>query len=360
MRGLRFPTAICCLACALACQGRKEIDKEADPQLEIGMSNAEATGAGPIFFANIEGRPLQFKYGKAYATSDSLHIVLSTEKTPCTFVPGTADAYRIRFDLTPGPGGRFFTGTPTGVGANFESRRTRLAITAADPYLVTATIEPFTLKGGAHVRGRLEFDVKFVKTKIDRTKQTYQSKGAGYFDVEICDDSEILKGLTGQPQEVPEGDVAGTFAGEKFTFKTAIANVWHDSDNAQDYVDSIVFFPTGGVTCDNQWDQREKLNLFMIRSIGGAGRRQRFIGSAQPASASFSIPKPTVDVNGATDSFRFFGGGAERAWVRFEKLEFRSGGSVVGAIYADSRPGAKPEETGKIAGRFRAKVCNAD
>jgi hypothetical protein len=360
MRVLGTIIAASCLASSLACQETKDVAQKPTAGSDSATSNAELAGAGPIFFANIEGRPLQFKFGKAYATSDSLHFVLSTEKTPCSLVHGTDEAYRIRFDLTPGPGGRFFAGKPTGVGATFESRHTRLAITVADPYLVTVAVEPFVLKGGAHVRGHLEFDVKFVKTKIDRTKQAYQSKGIGYFDVEICDDSQVLKGLSGQPEEVPEGEVTGTFAGDKFGFKTAIANVWHDSDNAQDYVDSIVFFPTGSVTCENQWDQREKLDLFMIRSIGGAGRRQRFVGSPQPASALFSIPRSTVDVNGATGSFRFFGGGAERAWVRFEKLEFKSGGSVIGTVYADSRPGSKSEETGKIGGRFKAKVCTTD
>ncbi len=60
------------------------------------------------------------------------------------------------------------------------------------------------------------------------------------------------------------------------------------------------------------------------------------------------------------DPVHFFGGGAERAWVRFDKLEFKAGGSVSGSVYADSRPGSKPEETGEIAGRFKAKVCTAE
>src|SRR5260370_38260007 len=94
-------------------------------------------------------------------------------------------------------------------------------------------MEVFGRKGGSHVRGRLAFEVKFVKTKIDRTKQTYQSKGAGYFDVEICDDSEILKGLTGQPQEVPEGDVAGAFPGAEIAFQDAVAHPWRATHNAQ-------------------------------------------------------------------------------------------------------------------------------
>ncbi len=213
MRSFASLIAASCLLATSACQGRKDADKEPGADFGSTRSSAELAGAGPIFFASIEGRPQQFSFGKAYATSGILHIVLSTEKTPCTFVPGTQEAYRIRFDLTPGPGARFFAGTLTGVGANFESRRTRLSITAADPYLVTVNIAPFALKGGARVQGWLEFDVKLVKTKTDRTKQAYQTKGAGYFDVEICDDSETLKELTGQPEEVPDGEVAGTFVG---------------------------------------------------------------------------------------------------------------------------------------------------
>jgi hypothetical protein len=351
--------AVCALGIS-ACQGSKS-DKEPSPESEELLASAgESPGGTATVFANIEGRPLQFRYGKAYATSDTLHIVLSTEKTPCTFAPGTEEAYRIRFELTAGPGGRFFTGAPTGVGANFESRKTRLAITAADPYLVTVNVEPFVLKGGAHIHGRLDFDVKFVKPKVDRSKQAYQSKGAGFFDVEICDDAGTLRAVKGQPETVPDGDVAGTFGGQTFIFKTAIANVWHDPDNAQEFIDSIVFFPVGGITCANQWDQRDKVNLFMIRSIGGAGQRQRFIGSPQPANASFFIPRLAVGVNDATDSIYFFGGGAERAWVRFDKLDFKAGSNVTGAVYADSREGSKLDEEGRIAGRFKAKVCTAD
>ncbi len=342
-----------------ACQGNKS-EKDQISEADEPTMAGESPGGSPTVFANIEGRPLQFRHGKAYATSDTLHVVLSTEKTACSFAPGTEEAYRIRFELKPGPAGRFFTGTPTGVGANFESRRTRLAITAADPYLVTATIDPFVLKAGSHVRGRLEFDVKFVKTKVDRSKQAYQSKGAGYFDVEICDDGRAFKVLKGQPLEVPDGDVTGTFANQKFVFKSSIANVWHDPDNAQDYIDSIVFFPISGITCANQWDQRDKVNLLVIRSIGGAGSRQRFINSPQPASVSFFLPKLDADGNDTTDSIYFLGGGAERAWVRFDKLDFKAGANVTGSVYADSREGSKIEEEGRIAGRFRAKVCTAD
>ena len=349
------------LAFLLACQAskpEKETTVDAD---DSAISAGESPGGIPTVFANIEGRPLQFRYGKAFATSDTLHIVLSTEKTACTFAPGTEEAYRIRFELTPGPGGHFYAGTPIGVGVRFESRRTRLAITAADPYLATVTIEPFALKAGSHIRGRLEFDVKFAKRKVDRSRQSYQSKGAGFFEVEICEDAPVLQALRGQPADAPEGEVSGTFAGQRFAFKTAIANVWHDPDNGQEYIDSIVFFPVPGITCQNQWELREKLNLFVVRSIGGAGSHQRFIGSAQPASASFFIPKLSGGgVNETADAIYFFGGGAERAWVRFDKLDFKTGATLTGTVYADSREGSKIEEEGRIGGHFKAKVCTAD
>ena len=341
-----------------ACQANKPeptVDAE-----ESAVAAGESPGGSPTVFANIEGRPLQLRYGKAYATSDTLHVVLSTEKTACTFAPGTEEAYRIRFELTPGPGGRFYAGTPIGVGVSFESRRARLAITAADPYLATVIVEPFALRAGSHIRGRLEFDVKFVKRKVDRSRQSYQSKGAGFFDVEICDDALVLQALRGQPPDAPDSEVSGTFAGQRFAFKTAIANVWHDPDNSQDYIDSVVFFPLAGIGCANQWEQRDKLNLFVVRSIGGAGSRQRFIGSPQPASASFFIPKLGAGVNEAADAIYFFGGGAERAWVRFDKLDFRTGATLNGTVYADSREGSKIEEEGRIGGRFKAKVCTAD
>ena len=84
-----------------ACQANKpEPNADAD---EAAVAAGESPGGTPTVFANIEGRPLQLRYGKAYATSDTLHVVLSTEKTSCTFAfaPGTEEAYRIRFELTP-------------------------------------------------------------------------------------------------------------------------------------------------------------------------------------------------------------------------------------------------------------------
>ena len=46
--------------------------------------------------------------------------------------------------------------------------------------------------------------------------------------------------------------------------------------------------------------------------------------------------------------------------MRFDKLDFKAGANVTGAVYADSREGSKIEEEGRVAGRFRARVCTAD
>jgi hypothetical protein len=55
---------------------------------------------------------------------------------------------------------------------------------------------------------------------------------------------------------------------------------------------------------------------------------------------------------------KWFGGiGGRHAWVQFDKLELKGGGTVAGSVVAESGPDAKPEEQGKLAGRFEAKVC---
>ncbi|MFI5300540.1 MAG: hypothetical protein ACHREM_20840 [Polyangiales bacterium] len=340
---------------------KKKGDDDDDSDKKKGDDDSSAKkpkGDGP-FAASIEGTDLKFKYGKAYASFGGIHVVLSTEKTKCDFAPPSDDAYQVEFDLPPGPGGKFFSGQPVGVATTFNSQKLKLKLTYAYPYQVTANIDSFKAKEGEHVKGSLGFDIKWIETKADTSKKTYAYSGAGNFDVEICSDWQNFKHLEGQPKDPPEGDVEGEYGSEKFKYKTALANVWHDHNNDMDYIESIEFYPSDDVTCSNRWDQWKKVDYFTVRAMGGSGSKGKILGKPQPADPSFSIPKEMTGGKGKMGMSHWFGGGSHRAWVQFDKLEFKGGGAVTGTVYADSASDAKADESGKIGGKFEAKVCSS-
>ncbi len=107
-----------------------------------------------------------------------------------------------------------------------------------------------------------------------------------------------------------------------------------------------------------KYDQRDKDKYFLVRSIGGTNSKKPITGSAQSADPSFSIPEI---MTGSTSkkpmgSWKIFGGASRRAWIKFDKLSFGNGDTISGEVYADSVE-AKPEQTGKIGGKFEATIC---
>ena len=113
------------------------------------------------------------------------------------------------------------------------------------------------------------------------------------------------------------------------------------------------------MTCTNRWDEWKKADYFVVRAIGGASTRSKLLGKPQPADPSFSIPKAMTPGKGKTGMFHWFGGGGHRGWVQLDTLDFKGGGKVTGIVYADSASDSKPEESGKIGGKFEAKVCSS-
>jgi len=342
-------------------KGSKKKKKKGDDDDKGGDDDApkKKKKAGGPFAGNIEGEAKTFKYGKAVASYSGLHITLSTEKTDCkSFGAGSDEAYQVEFDLPPGPDQKFFAGHAIGTTAFLNSQRVKLKQSFLQPYEFTVNVEPFKLKEGETVKGNADFSMKYEEIKADTSKKTWEYSGSGDFEVKICDDWNNFKKLPGLESDAESGPVTGTFDDEKFTYKTALANVWHDKANNVDYVESIEYYPVDDVTCSNRWDQWKKHPYFIIRSIGGANTAQKFTGTQQPADPSFSIPKSAKGSSAAMPSLKWFGsGGGRRAWVKFDKLDLKGGGAVNGTVFASSGPDAKADEKGKISGKFEAKVC---
>ncbi|GAC1352708.1 MAG: hypothetical protein NVS3B20_21500 [Polyangiales bacterium] len=339
-------------------EGKPRTKRNGDDSDDDGSPKTRKPSKTGAFTAALEGTEIPMKFGKAYASFSGLHVTLSNEKTTCKYATPSDEAYQVEFDIPPGPGQKFYAGHPVGVSAMFNSQRIKLKQTWANPYQVTAEIEPFKLKEFEHVRGSLDFDVKFEETKADTSRKVHNYVGSGSFDVEICEDWNNFKKLPGLEADAGETDLGGTFAGEKFKYKTALANVWHDKANDLDYVESIEFYPTDDVTCTSRWDAWKKLNYFVVRSIGGASSKQKLTGTQQPADPSFSKPTAAPGGKGMMGATKWFGGaGGRHAWVQFDKLAFNGGAVLKGTAFAESGPDAKPDEQGKIGGRFEAKVC---
>jgi hypothetical protein len=306
--------------------------------------------------ASIEGQDIEFKYAKAVAGYSGLQLVLSNEKVGCSGSPSD-DAWQITFDLPPGPGGKFFTGGKKGSGVPMyiNSQRLKLKSPFVSPYLAVATVDAFKLEEGEHVKGTLDFDKKYQDYT---SKKDFKYSGHISFDAVICKDWNNFKYLASQPDSVEDGPVKGKYATNAFEYKSALATVIHDSDNDVDYIDQIDFYPTDKVTCAMKYDQRDKDKFFLVRSIGGVGSKKPLNGAPQSGDALFSIPEimPGSTSKKPMGSWKNFGGASRRAWIKFDKLSFGNGDKISGEVYADSVE-AKPEQTGKIGGKFEATIC---
>jgi hypothetical protein len=335
-------------------KGKKK-KKKGDDDDDKGSASKKPSSKGP-FTANLEGTEIKMTFGKAYPSFSGMHVVLSNEKTKCSFAQPSDEAYQVEFDLPPGPSQKFYAGHPVGVKAYWNSQRIKMKLTYGSSHQVTANVEPFKAKEGEHIKGTLDFDIKYEETKQDTSKKTLAYAGAGSFDVEICDDTfSYMKKLVGLSDDAGEDDVAGEFAGDKFKGKTALATVWHDKANDEDYVQSIEFYTSDDVTCNSRWDAWKKESYFKIDYPGGGSSKQKLTGTPQPIDyATFSKPAPGKTLG---NSKSFGGSGGSHGWVQFDKLDFKGGGKITGKLVVESAPDAKPEEAGKMKGKFEAKVC---
>jgi len=283
----------------------------------------------------VNGASQTLAYGKATPEYDGLDVRLQSEPFSCKEL---GRASELAFHVDPGPGGRFYASSPVGVAIFHHG--------AGEPTVVESlrgsavTLEPFAYAKGERLRGSVDFD---FTTASGKTK----ASGAGTFDVEICEkagDSHLMAAPHRQPESV-QGTVKGTFAGQPFESAGALVEWERDRSTGEAYVSQVLFFsqPT---TCDaasKPWNvEGDHLRVYDI----GAGKKAPF-GSPRPAEASAGKQL------GAGSPETFLG----EAWIQLDGLKLEAGSRVKGAVYADSRPGTRPDQTGTVGGEFEATVC---
>lgn len=317
-------------------------------------ASASASGSAPSrsgsFTAELEGRPFSIGGAKVVPYANYLHVVLSSGPLDCDKSAREEDLV-IELDLSPGPGGRFFAGAKQGVPVRWTAKQP-FKWSQATPYQTIAIVEPFKLAAGERVKGSLELSLRHVVPTDDAGARVYQ--GAGTFDAPICPDPNGFKTLVGTPEEVGNEPFGGAFGGQKFTYKKALAIVFKDLRSSEEYVESILLYDDDSITCANRYDEDKKRRARYVSftSIGGAGASHA-LGGVQSADASFSSPGSG---KAAGAKWQFFA--RRRAWVKLDAYAFKAGGTLTGSLFAETTLDSKPEETGKMSGRFEAKICN--
>ncbi len=334
-------------------KGKKKKKKGADDD-EAEAPKAKKKSASGAFTAEIEGQEVVFKYGRVTGYG-SFHVELSNEKLSCkSFGPPSDDAYTVSFDLPAGPGGAFFAGQEIGTSVMVNHQRIKLKNGYILAPFVKVSVEPFTLKEGENVTGTLDFDHVYVENK-DGAKKDWKYKGSGKFEASICSSSSFDKVKSGLSKEAPETDLAGKFGPDTFKPKGALAIVGKDYGSNKLYLDRLEFYETAGVDCTNHWSTGRKAAYFYLTDIGGTGDGYTLPGTQQPAKPWYAESK----AKSPTATIKSFGyGGGHRAWVKFDKIDFTKNATLTGVVVAESAPDAKPADTGKISGKFEAKVCN--
>lgn len=339
-------------------KGGDDEDKDKDKDKGDDDDGATKKKGGPLT-GNFEGQEVQFKYGRTQGFG-SLRVELSNEKLPCKGGNPSDDAYTMSFELSAGPDGKFFTGYPIGVPITYNHQRIKLKSTFVRPQFVNLNIKSFDLKEGERIKGALNFEHMWTETKGDDKKEWKYTAG-GNFDIEICEDpfGSYKRVKAPLSAEAPEGMVSGTFGGEKFVAKSALAIVLKDYSTKKEYIDAIEFYSVDGVDCANHWTEGRKGAYFYVTDIGGTGETTKFKGTKQPAQPWYAAPKGKGATTPTLKSFGYSGG--RRAWVQLDNIDFTAKATVKGTVFAESAPdpSLKAEDTGKIGGTFSAKVCNS-
>lgn len=311
---------------------------------------AKAGGALALF---TEGETPVFKYGRAQLGWGGLHVTLSTEKIGCAWTTPGDEAYQLDFQLAPGPGGAYYAGHPIGVAVNWTSTRLKLKASHAGPHQTKLVLDaPLVAKDGEHVKGTLALEQSAKVSRPDGTRVTYEYRARGAFDVVICPAGYGgLSGLDPLGKVAATTPVTGTFASIAFTAKSSLAIVQKDWASGLPYLESIELYETEDPSCADRWKLSSTAHL-TVRAIGGSGTIFPMLDQ-QPMEPTFTVPK----VAGGLGYPKWFGGGQRRGWIKLDALDLTSGGKIVGELLAESSPGSKADETGKMSGRFTAKVC---
>ncbi len=299
---------------------------------------------------SIEGEAPVFKYGRAQLGWGGLHVTLSTEKTGCAYATPGDESYQIDFDLSPGPGGGYYAGHAIGLAVSWNSARLKLKQSHAGPHQTKLLLDPFVAKDGEHVKGTLSVDQSTKVSRPDGTRVQYEYRARGAFDVVICPAFGGVTGLDPLAKTAGPGLVTGTFAGHAFTAMSALAFVQKDWSTGLHYLDSIELYPVAEPPCSDRYKLTASEHL-TIRAIGGSGTLFALTGQ-QPMEPTFTIPKTA----GGLGYPKWFGGGQRRGWIQFDAFDL-SATKLSGEMFAESSAKSKPDETGKLTGRFTAKVC---
>ena len=305
------------------------------------------------FALYVENETPIFKFGRAQFSYGSLHVTLSTEKIGCAWATPGDEAYQVDFDLAPGPGGTYYAGHAIGTQVTWNSSRLKLRQLSAGPHQTRLSVDPFVAKDGEHIKGTLAFDAATKIVRPDGTRVDYEYRGRGAFDVSICPSySGSMTGLDPLSPTAGLGPVKGTYGGRAFTAASALAFVQKDWTTGAAYLESIEFYAAPTAGCSDRWTLASSTDHLVARAIGGSGTKFTVTGP-QPMEPAFSVPK----TSGGLGYPRWFGTYQRRGWIKLDALDLKSGATVTGELVAESAPGSKADETGKMSGHFTAKVC---
>lgn len=272
---------------------------------------APATDAANALTVAFGADETKLTWGIANYRPTGLEIRLATARITCDDSPNGGT--QLVFSVPPGPEGKFYVGSPIGIGVEI-ARAGKPTHVPSDE--TTLALEPFTpLVANAHVKGKL-----VAATHADGANVLAN----GTFDVEVCKaPATPIRALRGVAPTMP---AAGSFETTKLEPKTAHAIVKTRAQRGP-YVDRIVFYAAADVPCPTA--DKDTDALFVVTSF--ATRK-----TPTPAEATFG--RVTFD-----------------AWVAFENAAFDAGERIKGVIWAQSA--FEWESKGEFGGTFDALVC---
>lgn len=264
------------------------------------------------------GNRHELRHGKARFEERQLIIRLTDQPGPCGATLGAPWTAALSLEIPPGPGGRFFAGSPTGVRAFGVADDARIEIAPSDAIV---TLEPFELTKGARVRGQLELPA-----------------GGGGFEAEVCAVESTVGAL---PTEAPNEPVAGILDGRPFRAKKALVYLAKDEPARLEH---LRLSQDEQATCTDFRSSTQSPSLYFTQ-IGGSGARHPLLHTPQPAwVAAVHLPIE-----------RSYQVGRMPAWIRFDDLAFAPGARVTGVLVIEQVVEKEPPT--RIAGRFEAEVC---
>jgi hypothetical protein len=298
----------------------------------VGSAGAAAAptpplaGAGTPLEANLEGKPFKFVSAKISDAAGVDRITLSTGALTCDADPASGDT-TLSVDVGQGPGGKHFAPGPIGVDIELYNEEQEFSI--GNTLRGVLTLEPGEWKVGNKVKGTLRFeDVKDDK----------RYNGTGSFEAVVCDFGERDLKFPAVPEAADASPVSGNLGGEKFTYKSAIAQLSHDAARNIDFIEAITL-SDAAIDCSN-WTRSAGTRVTV--GATGASGKDVFIGTHQPTQIGWFKNGSNTFLNGSS-------------WIKYDALELNEGSEVKGSIYGEAAKDAK--YAAKLSGTFIAKVC---